>query len=353
MTFTLRSSKLMKRKDMIVLLTTLSWLIDTGLSVGAGVNELMSDPNNKINKHGMEVMRDELNDGKALSEVFRLHEDVFGTGKWRQIDAAERTGKVSECLMRIADQIQNDGDLIGKIRGAVVYPALILLLAVAAGYYMFTTIVPQMSDMLLEFEIELPALTKVMMAVSDFMINHFIILILLMVGTIGSIVYAVKKPFHYQWCKFLTTTPFIGPISVNMNYSMIYTLLSDMIENGANIVEALRVASGSATNIFIKEELQNAAGFMESDGVSLTESLIATNSMPSDDKLMLQVGSRSGREIELLGSLAVRRKAEASASVDALMNVLPTFVLLGVALVVGLMVISVYMPMISMATDLS
>ena len=340
-----------KKSDMIVMLTTLSWMLSSGLSIKTGVEELLADPNNKMDKRGLEALRDELDEGKQLSEVFKEHEDLFGAGRWRQIDAAERTGKIAECLTRIADQIRNDGDLLGKVRSAVTYPALIVVFALIAGYYMFTTIVPQMGDMLSEFGVELPALTMVVMGFANFLIANGIMLVVVLVVLIIVIRYLLTRPFKYQWNKFVTRIPFVGKVAINMNYSLVYTLLSDMIENGANVVEALRVAAGSATNVYIMQELLDAADAMEREGYGITEALINTKTMPSDDKLMLQIGAKTGREMELLTSLSGRRRAAAYASVGQLMEVMPTLVLIVVAAVVGTMVIAIYMPMISMATN--
>lgn len=345
-------SKQLKRSEKIVMFTTLSWMLSSGVSAVSGVVELVNDPNNKMNKAGLVAMRDGLEEGKSLSEIFKDNEAIFGSGYWRQVDAAERTGKVPQCLQRMARQVQSDSDLMGKVRNAVIYPAVIMVFALLAGYYMFTTVVPQMADMLAEFNAELPALTVMVMAVSDFMMNHIILLGVLIFGTVFLIRWILRHPMQFKWHRFITKIPIIGQVSIDMNYSLVYTLLSDMIENGAHVFEALRVAAGSATNIYIRGELLAASDKMQREGVSLTEALVSTKTMPPDDKLMLQIGARTGRELELLESLSIRRHDAANDSVNSLMEIMPTLVLLVVAAVVAVMVIAIYMPMISMATDI-
>lgn len=346
------SSKKMKRDEFVILCTTLSWMINSGLSIRDGVSELLADKNNRMNRGALETLRDELDEGKTLSVVMRDNEAIFGEGYWRQIDAAERTGKVPECLMRIADQVRNDGDLMGKVRGALTYPAFILLLALAAGYYMFTTIVPEMGTMMAEFDVEMPALTKVMMSAADFLIANGLFVLLTLVGIIFVVHYLLTKPFKMQWHETITKIPVVGSVSVNMNFSLSYLLLNDMISNGANIVEALRVAASGCTNLYIRKELEDTADRMDREGISLTDGLLDTNTMPADDKLMLQIGQRTGREMELLPDLSERRRKAAYDSVNKVMELLPTVVLLVVSAIVAVMVVSIYMPMISMATDI-
>lgn len=345
--------KKISRNDMIVMLTTMSWMLSSGLALKNGVEELLSDPNNKINKAGLNVIHDGLDEGKVLSEIFKENEDLFGPGRWRQIDAAERTGKLPDCLTRIANQIKSDSDLMGKVKGAVTYPAVIILFALAAGYYMFTSIVPQMGEMMLEFGIEMPALTVMVMNFAYFLMGNMTVIAVAIVGFVIVLRYSLTHQLRHSWHKLITRIPFVGAVSINMNYSMVYTILSDMIENGAHTVEALRVSSGSSSNVFITSEILDAAEAMEREGLAITEALLKTTTMPPDDKLMLQVGSRTGRELELLADLSVRRHDAAYASVNSLMEILPTVVLLAVAVVVGIMVVSIYMPMISMATDIA
>lgn len=353
MAIALFGKKKMSNDDFVMLCTTLSWMISSGLSVREGVVELLADKNNKMNRHALEVLRDDLDAGKVLSQVLRDNEDVFGEGYWRQVDAAERTGKVPECLTRLADQIRNSGDLVAKVRNAMIYPGFILGLAFAAGYYMFTTIVPQMGDMMAEFGIELPALTQMMMNAANFLIANGLLCVAVAAGVVFLIHYLLTKTFRLKWHETITKIPFVGQVSINLNYATAYMLLNDMIENGANIVEALRVASSSSGNLYIRQELEDTADRMDLEGIGLTEGLTSTNTMPSDDKLMLTIGQRTGREMELLPDLAVRRRKQAYDSVNTVIEIIPTVLLVVVAGIVGVMVVSIYMPMISMATDIA
>lgn len=353
MALSLLPKKKMSRDDMYTMLSTMSWMVAASFSPAMCVQELLNDPNNKMNKYGLKVLAHGLDEGKVLSDVFKEHEDVFGVGRWQQLAAAERTGKLPEAMTRLAEQIKNDGDLMGKIRGAVAYPVVIMIFALAAGYYMFTTVVPQMAEMLLEFEVEMPPLTVAVMNLSYFLIDNAVLVFGTLIGVVVFIRWLLTKPLRLKWHKFITKMPFIGPISCNMNYSAVYTLLNDMLENGAHITEALRVAAGSTTNVFIREELNEAALAMERDGLGLTEALLKTATMPADDKLMLQIGTKTNRELELLPDLSQRRKEEARAAVEAFMGVMPSLVIIVVGAVVAVMVIAIYMPMISMATDIA
>lgn len=340
-------------KGLILLFTSLSYMRSAGLTMRDGVDILMKNKDHRINRAGLQVLIDGFDEGFVLSQVLKEHEDVFGTGWWRQVDAAERTGKVPECLLRLADQLKHNASIMNKIRGAMAYPLFVVVVALFAGYYLMTNTIPEMGEMLAEFGGELPALTKAMMAACDVLTNHGLLVGVILVILVVMIIWMLKHPFKMQWHTFITKFPLSSGISINLNYSMVYTLINDMIENGSNIVAAVRIAASSATNVLIIKELQGCADSMEREGHGLAVALQAANTMPGDDRMMLDVGSRTGREMELLQDMAERRRVAAEEAVNQLLELLSPIIMLVVCVVVGILVVSVYMPMLTMATQMS
>lgn len=340
-------------KGLILLFTSLSYMRSAGLTLRDGVDILMKNKDHKINRAGLQVLLDGFDEGLVFSEVLKEHEDVFGSGWWRQVDAAERTGKVPECLLRLADQLKHNASIMSKIRGAMAYPIFVVIVALCAGYYLMTNTIPEMGAMLAEFGGELPALTQAMMAACDVMTRHGILVIVIFIVMVAAVIWALKHPLKMQWHTFITKFPLSSGISINLNYSMVYTLINDMIENGSNIVAAVRIAASSATNVLIVKELQGCADTMEREGYGLAAALQDANTMPGDDRMMLDVGSRTGREMELLQDMAARRRVAAEDAVNQLLELLSPIIMLFVCLIVGILVVSVYMPMLTMATQMS
>lgn len=345
-------SKKVSQKDMVILLTSLSYMLQAGLTPRDGVDILLQDPNNKINPAGLKTLIDSLDSGLTLAETFRDNESIFGAGLWRQVDAAQRTGKVPECLLRISNQLKSKGDVVGKIRGALVYPCFVLVAALFAAYFLFTGTIPEMGAMMQEFGADLPPLTKAMMAISEVAARYSVLIILGFLAAVTGLVWCLKHPLRLRWHKFLTKFVLSGGISINMNYSQVYTLLNDMIENGAHTVEALRVSASSVLNTFIVSELQACASTMEREGIGLAEALLTASTMPHDDRLMLNVGSRTGREMEILRDMASRRAIAANESITRLLELMTPIIMVFVCIIVGVLVVSIYMPMLTMASSM-
>lgn len=352
MTLDFLTPKRMSSKDMIILLTSLSYMATAGLTLREGVDIIMQDPSGKLNQRGLQTMRDSFDEGATLSQTFRDHEDVFGGGIWRQVDAAERTGKVPECLLRIAEQFKSNNDVASKIKGALAYPIFIVVVALIAAYYLFTTTIPEMGSMMMEFGADLPPLTVTMMTFCDILVSHGVLIVGGFIVVVVLVCWALTHPLKIQWHKFITKFPLSGGISVNINYSIVYLLINDMTKNGAHAVEALRVAAASAANLFISSELLSCADAMEREGFDLAQALLASGTMPHDDRLMLNVGSRTGRQMDVLQDMAKRRKDSANEAVARLLELMTPIIMLFVCAIVGVLVVSIYMPMLTLASSM-
>lgn len=343
-------SKRMSTKDLTILFTSLSYMSTAGMTLREGVDILMQDPNSKLNKGGLQLMLDCFDEGLTLSVTLKEHEDVYGPGLWRQVDAAERTGKVPQCLLRIAEQYKMNSDVVSKIRGALAYPIFIVIVALVAAYYLFTNTIPEMGKMMAEFGADLPQLTLTVMAMCDALVKYSVLIAIVLVGLVIGIIYALKHPLKSQWHKFILMFPLSGGISVNINYSLIYLLINDMTENGAHAVESLRVAASSATNIFIQRELLKCADTMEREGYGLARVLEGATTMPHNDRLMLTVGSKTGREMDVLKDMSTRRGIAANEAIARLLELMTPIIMLFVCVIVGILVVSIYMPMLTMAS---
>ena len=346
------NSKKMSSKDMAIITQSLSYMLAAGMTMRTGVTVIMDDPNCRVNKFGLRILIDAFDDGLSLSQALHKHEKVFGTGLWRQVESAERTGKLRDCLIRLSNQLKGDQDLVKKIKGALTYPIFVLIAAFIAAYYMFTVTVPEMENMIVEFGGELPALTVFIMGVCDLLLEHGLLIGLILILFTVVVIWALNYPFRFQWHRWITKMPIAGQVSIDLNYSRVYLMINDMIENGAHAVEALKVAANSSSNTFISHELLVCASNMESEGNSLSSSLQLATSMPVDDKLMLEVGRKTGREDEILKELSKKRSDAAEASVEQLIVMLNPIAMMIVGAIVGVVIIAVYAPTLAMSTVL-
>lgn len=345
-------SNKMKGSEMVIMFTSVSFMLSAGLSPAASMEVLVMDEASKINKTGPKAILDSMNDGMSLSRAFKENEDVLGEGYWRQLEAAERTGKLPSAMLRLAEQIKANKGITGKIRGAMAYPAFVMLIALVAAYFMFTKIIPNMADMMSEFGAELPKMTQVMMGFSNVLIDFGLQIIVITVLLVAGFIHMIHNGWRMGWDRFLTRFPLVGPIVVNLNYATMFRITSDMVENGSSQVESVRTAAGSVKNHFISHEMDEACDEMISQGINMAEAFGMATTIPNDDRLLLKVGQRTGRTMDILQDLAVRRQQQAMESVNSLLEMLSPIIMAVVCVIVGAVVVSVYLPMITMSQSI-
>lgn len=344
--------KKMKPTEMVIIFQSLSFMVMAGMSIHSGLKLLLEDEASSLNKRGLNALLDSMGDGLSFPQAMKENEDILGEGYWRQLEAATRTGKVPECLMRLAEQIKMNRGIVGKIRGAMAYPTFVLSIALIAGYIMFTSAIPEMAAMMAEFDAELPLMTQVMLGLSEMMISYGIFVVGFLVLFVGIFIYLIRHQWKLKWHKFLCRLPIVGPVVINMNYASLFRVISDMIENGDNPAEAVRVAGSSVKNVFIQKEIDHCFEIMSKEAVDMSVALGSATTIPNDDRLMLAVGKRTGRVIEILGDLAVRRRQKAIEAVDALLEMMSPIIMAVVCAIVGTLVVSIYLPMITISQSI-
>lgn len=343
----------LSKKDLIYLLTMLSYMFSSGLTLDQGMNILLADNTSKFNKHVPTLILQELENGFSLWEIFRDNEDCIGTGLWQQLEAAEKSGKIAQCMDRLAGQLKNDAGIIARIRSAIMYPVILIVAMLGAGYFMFTNIVPQVAETYVELDAELPMITQIATKIADILITYNVLILAVLACLVALLVYLVKRPLRLHWHRLLTKAPVIGKIVVTLNYSLVYTILCDMIETGGSTVEAITIAGNSTKNTFIRWELMEAVDRCTSHGYDLADTLADVQSMPQVDRLMLKVGQQTGHVIDILDDIAIRSKQECKEATDTLLELVNPIVMLFAALLVGSLLISVYLPLLTMSTAIA
>lgn len=341
--------KKIKNSELIILFESMSFMISAGFSEYASLSLLIEDESNKISKFAIKSILHSMDNGMSFPHAFHDNEQYLRKGYWRQLEAADRTGKLPECLLRLSAQIKANSDITSKIRGALAYPVFVLAIAMVAGYVMFTGAIPEMADMMAEFDAELPLMTQAMMGIAQVMIDYWYYMLSLLLVAVAVFIYSITHQLKLQWDRFVTKLPLVGPILINLSYSTAYRIISDMIENGANPVEALTVANGSVTNAFIHKDLQHCQDIMLQNALEMSEALSYAETLPNDDKLMFKVGQRTGRTIDILPDLANHRRTKAIEAVDILLEMMNPLVMAVVCAIVGILVVSIYMPMITIS----
>jgi len=335
-----------KMKTMEVLLFTseLSDLLEAGLTLGAALNCLASQgeadsPQNMIAGD----LRDRIVRGEQLSTAVTAHPDSFPPLYGNMIRAGEASGAMIEVLRRLSDHYERNENMKSKIKSALAYPIIVLVLGVAAVIFTMTWILPQFKKIFDSIGAGLPLPTRMLMATSDFMIRYGVLLIFAAVVGIVMLRRYIKTPEgRLKWDGLKLRTPFIKGIVACGAYSSLAYTLKTLLSNGVNVLQALKIAEETCGNALIAGALRNARQRV-TDGTTISGPLASSAVFPKMMTDMLSVGEQSGDMPTSLGHIGRRYESEMDRNIKIFTNALEPILIIVIGLIIGFVAISILM----------
>lgn len=340
-------SKKVSLKDLSLYSRQLSVLIDAELPLIQSLNILAEQSKNKYFKQVIEEVRDDVEAGSSLNEAKRKFPKVFDNLYCNLVASGEQSGSLDVMLKRLAEYLEKIVKLRAQVKQAMVYPISVLSFSIIIIIFMLWKVVPVFASIFVEMNAELPGLTAVIMALSAFIQNNIVFLALGVVALIFLIKYsrqttAGKKVFD----KMLLNLPLFGGLILKVGLSRITRTLGTLIAGGVPMLECLKITSSTAGNIILEEQVLKART-MVSEGSSLTDAFKGTGQFPFMFVQLMGVGEATGKLDEMLAKLADFYDDEVETSVATMLSVLEPLLLVFVGGMVGLIVISMYLPIFS------
>ena len=331
-------------KDLSLYSRQLSVLIDAELPLIQSLNILAEQSKNKYFKQVIEEIREDVEAGSSLNEAKRKFPKVFDNLYCNLVASGEQSGSLDVMLKRLAEYLEKIVKLRAQVKQAMAYPISVLSFSVLIIIFMLWKVVPVFASIFVEMNAELPGLTAVIMALSEFIQNNIIFLFLGIVALIFLIKFsrqttAGKKVFD----KMLLNLPIFGGLILKVGLSRITRTLGTLIAGGVPMLECLKITSSTAGNIILEEKVIKART-MVSEGSSLTDAFKGTGQFPFMFVQLMGVGEATGKLDEMLAKLADFYDDEVETSVATMLSVLEPLLLVFVGGMVGLIVISMYLP---------
>lgn len=296
----------------------------------------------------------QLEGGKSLAEALSKHGQIFSNIFISMVKVGELSGTLDKSLEYLTLQLHREADLKSKVRGAMIYPSVIVAAMVIIGVLMSIFVLPKLTSIFKEFgDMKLPLMTRVVIATADFMSAYaFIVVGLLAVLIVGLALlyrtYAGKKVFDSMAIRFFV----IGPIVRKINLARFARILSSLLKSGIPIVEGLEVAGNSISSIPYRELIVGSASEVRL-GKNLTASLAKDETLfPPLVVQMLEVGEESGTVEDMLGQLAVHYEEEVDTITKNLSSIIEPLLLLFVGGIVGVLAVALISPIYSISQSI-
>lgn len=331
--------------EKVIFARELATLVNAGIPLSQSLRILEKQTTNALMKKILSHVVKDVEGGTTLSEALGKHPKAFSPIFVNMVHAGEVGGILDDTLIRIADQVEKDHELVSKIRGAMMYPAVIFIAMNGAVTYMMISIIPQLATMFEEMNAELPTTTKFLIFVSELITTYGLITFPTIIATIFFIRYIIKKVYtiRRKFHQLILKIPVIGKTAKKMNITKFSRTFGALMASGISIVETLNIIADATTNILFKEEIRDAAAKVK-DGKQLGEIFEKSKNFPVLVSQMISVGEETGTLSEILIKVAEFYDKELDNTIKNMTSLLEPLMMLMIGTMIGFIMISIITP---------
>ncbi len=324
-------------------------MIKAGVPLPRAISTLREQTKNKYFKKVLREIEEEILRGKSFSEIIKKYPTIFSNLYCSMVKVGEKTGALSDSLRVLAFHLERSHRLRSKVRGALMYPTVVVLAMIVIGIIMLVKVVPQLSATFEELEIELPKITQIVIKTGEFLAqNWYVVLLIIILVPLFFTILMKKKRTRKVLDKIFLKLPLISGIIRKINTAYIARTLSSLCEGGVSIVEALKITSDSVTNELFRESLEEAEKEVKR-GKRLSEILKKFPKIyPPVFIQMIQVGEETGKTSEILTKLADFLEEEVTNTTQNLSSIIEPILLLLIGGIIAVFAISMIKPIYSM-----
>ncbi len=341
--------KKIDEKDLVVFTRQFSTMIDSGLPLVQCLEILAGQQENKAFQEILYKVKDSVESGSTFAEALGKHPRAFNQLFVNLVAAGEVGGILDTILTRLAAYIEKSMKLKKQIKGAMVYPITIMSIAVVVVGVILVFVIPTFAKMFADFGGELPAPTKIVIALSNFLVKYIFVII----GGFYAIVWGIKKYYSTQGGqknidRMALKAPIAGPLIRKVSVAKFTRTLGTMVSSGVPIMDGLEIVAKTAGNKIVEEAIY-AVRQAISEGKTMAEPLAACGVFPPMVVQMISVGEATGAMDAMLNKIADFYDDEVDDAVGAMTAMMEPLLMVFLGTTVGGLVVAMYLPIFKLA----
>ncbi len=343
-------SKKVKADDVVIFSRQLATMVDAGIPILQGLNALQDQVTNPTFKKALITMEADIQHGSSLSAAFARHPAIFDTLFINMVKVGETGGVLSAVLDRISSYMEKTLKLQRKVKSALIYPAVVVSMAIIITTVLLIKVVPTFAGIYDSFDRELPAMTQVLINVSNGLKKY----LLWYIGGIIIIVFALK-----QWHKTdkgavaidgtILKMPIFGNLLRKVAISRFSRTLATLIQSGVPILESLDIVGKTIGNRVLENVVDDVKSNVR-QGESLDGPLAKSGVFPPMVTRMIAIGEKSGQMEKMLLKISEFYDDQVDAAVDGLTSIIEPLIIGVLGVIIGFIVIALFLPIISITT---
>ncbi|MCM8791810.1 MAG: type II secretion system F family protein [Candidatus Omnitrophica bacterium] len=330
--------------ELVIFLRQLATLIEAGIPLVQALSLLEEQLENRCLNQIILSVRKDIEAGVNLPDALTRHPEVFSSLIVNMVKAGEASGMLDEILQRLATYLEKTLSLLRKIRSGLVYPAVVVVMAILITIVLLLKVVPTFKGIFEMLGGKLPLPTLILIGISDFLLKYFFLfIIILIVVAFLFIRYINTERGRYNFDKRKLQLPVVGILFRKLAIARFCRTLSTLVKSGVNILNALEIVGKTSGNKVI-EEAANKCRQAIKEGETISAPLSQTKVFPPMVCRMINVGEKTGQLENMLSKIADFYEEQVDTAVAALVSMIEPLVIVFLGVVVGGIVISLFMP---------
>lgn len=340
-------------RDLMIFTRQFSVMIDAGLPLVQCLDILTSQQENIWFKKVLSQVKADVESGKTFADALSRHNKVFDPLFVNLIAAGETGGILDTIMSRLAVQIEKQVKLVKQVKGALFYPTAVITVAVGAVAVLLLFVIPVFEKMFQDFGGELPMPTQMVIDLSNWSVEHWYLFIIVPVGVVMGFSAMRKNPKGRRLLdRIFLGAPVFGPLIRKTAVARFTRTMGTMLSSGVPILDALDIVSRASGNLVVGEGILYARRRV-SEGKTLAEPLAETKIFPSMVCQMVSIGESTGALDTMLSKIADFYEEEVDAAVSGLTSLLEPIIMVFLAIVLGGFLIAMYLPIFTIAGNIS
>lgn len=337
-----------KNKDLSVFCKQFAAVLRAGVPIIQALDMMGTSMENPTLKKAIEEAETHVQKGGTLADALKLNPKVFPEMLSNMVAAGESSGKMEICFERMADQFEKAGHIEGKIKSAMMYPIVILVVVAGVVTLMLTSVVPTFAEMFEEMGAKLPAATTMLVNASNFLTKRWYLVLLIVVALIVGIKMFSKTDFGQEFNGNLALKmPIFGNLNVKTAAASFARTFATLLASGIPMVDAIEQTANVMKNKVVRDKLKDCK-VQVMRGVPLSKPIKDMDIFPPMLPQMMHIGEETGNIEDMMEKVADFYEDEVDLATEALTSAMEPLIIVVMAVVVGAMVVAIYSPILSM-----
>jgi type IV pilus assembly protein PilC len=343
-----------KSDELVMMTRNLGSMLNAGLTVTRALSVIERQSTNPKLKNVITRINERINNGEQFNESLKEFPEVFSDLYVAMIRSGEESGNLSESLKTLSIQMERASNLTKKIKGAMIYPAIVMSVMIIIGILMMIFVMPKITGVFKSMDMDLPATTVFLIGASDFFAEYTFFALAGIVGFVFAVIYFFKSKIGKVFSSFMVTRiPVVGTMAKETNSARTARTLSSLLNSGVDVLQAIEITEEVVQNVFYKKVLREA-GLRVQKGTPLSEVFIErTDLYPILVGEMILVGEETGQISGMLNELAIFYETEVERKTKDLSTIIEPLLMVVIGAGVGFFALAMIAPIYSISDGLN